>query len=142
MSEAQSIAPFSSDGCSLFIDGNQHNRHQWSHCCIEHDLAYWQGGSHQQKRQADQQLKNCVAQTGNLGIAEIMHLGVNLGGSPYFPTWYRWGYGWPYNRGFKVLSPQDMQQVKLRLQQLQQMLTKQLHNLNLSLETQHNEPAN
>ena len=33
--------------------------------------------------------------------------GVRVGGSPYWPTQFRWGYGWPYPRGYQALSPDE-----------------------------------
>ena len=70
----------------------------WRHCCVIHDKAYYYGGSKDQKDTADRLLKNCVAETigdENLGLVlgQIMEKTVNLGGLPYFPTSYRWGYG-------------------------------------------------
>lgn len=36
-----------------------------------------------------------------------MRAGVGLGGSPYFPTDFRWGYGWSYVRGYKALTDEE-----------------------------------
>lgn len=38
------LAPFSSDGCSLFPDRAPHGKKDWCSCCLAHDLAYWRGG--------------------------------------------------------------------------------------------------
>jgi hypothetical protein len=70
----------------------------WRDCCVIHDKAYYFGGSKTQKLAADQSLKECVADTigeDNLGIVlgELMDKTVTIGGLPYFPTSYRWGYG-------------------------------------------------
>ena len=35
----------------------------WCPCCVEHDRAYYYGGSREQKKAADEALKQCVAQT-------------------------------------------------------------------------------
>jgi hypothetical protein len=40
-----------------------------------------------------------------------MFAGVRVGGSPYFPTPFRWGYGWSYPRGYGALSEQELAQV-------------------------------
>jgi hypothetical protein len=40
---------------------------------------------------------------------------VRIGGSPYLNTPFRWGYGWPFGRGYKALTAAEMEQVK-RLQ--------------------------
>jgi hypothetical protein len=30
-----------------------------------------------------------------------------FGGTPYLPTTFRWGYGWPFPRGYKVLTKEE-----------------------------------
>lgn len=114
--DAAQLAPFSSDGCSLFPDGSFTDRNQWCDCCQTHDRAYWQGGSAGDREQADALLRDCVlAKTNDPELAETMYLGARLGGHPAFPTWYRWGYGWPYGRGYQRLSAADRLQVHDRL---------------------------
>ena len=36
-----------------------------------------------------------------------MYLGVRMGGSPYFKNWYRWGYGWSYQRKYQALTEEE-----------------------------------
>ncbi len=81
---------FKSDGCSMFPDGN------WGECCIEHDRAYWRGGTAGQRKQADEELRRCVAAKGHPHIAALMYRGVRLGGVPWLPTTWRWAFGWPW----------------------------------------------
>jgi hypothetical protein len=110
------LVPFTSDGCSLFPDGTLKHRDKWCDCCQNHDLAYWQGGNAKDRDQADASLRDCVlTQTGDQQLAEIMYLGARAGGHPAFPTWYRWGYGWPYGRGYQPLSAMERLQVKAKL---------------------------
>lgn len=104
---AADIAPFSSDGCSAFPDGTIHHQQLWHGCCVAHDLAYWQGGDYAQRLAADVELRQCVAALGQQSVAGIMLLGVRVGGSPWWPTKFRWGYGWPYLRGYKPLSEKE-----------------------------------
>lgn len=114
--EPVALAAFSSDGCSLFPDGTIKQRNQWCVCCQEHDIAYWQGGTAEQRQQADETLRACVVErTGDEKLAEAMYLGVRGGGHPVFPTWYRWGYGWPYGRGYEPLTTPELEQVQTRL---------------------------
>jgi hypothetical protein len=98
------LAPFTTDGCSNFPDGTLAYRDLWLECCTEHDRAYWRGGSKQDRERADNHLQSCVAATGEADIARLMLAGVRVGGSPYWPTRFRWGYGWPYSRGYQVLN--------------------------------------
>ncbi len=97
---AEEIKPFTSDGCSAFPDGTFEQQKLWLDCCTAHDKAYWRGGTYQQRLDADLALRQCVAKVGEPLIAELMLAGVRVGGSPYWPTKFRWGYGWPYFHGY------------------------------------------
>jgi hypothetical protein len=82
---------FTSDGCSLSPDGN------WVSCCIEHDISYWCGGTKQDRTDADNNLEQCIAKKGHPVYGWVANnLGVQTGGAPFWPTTFRWGYGWPY----------------------------------------------
>lgn len=71
---------------------------KWRDCCVTHDRAYYYGGTAEEKRAADEKLMNCVSEklgnkvTGRL-LGKSMEMAVKLGGKPYYPTSYRWGYG-------------------------------------------------
>ena len=102
------LSDFTSDGCSLFPDRSLIENSDWCECCLEHDIAYWQGGTKAQRLEADQKLRDCVLKkTGNRTLAEAMYQGVRLGGSPYFYNWYRWGYGWSYKRKYQALTLEE-----------------------------------
>ncbi len=109
--DVYAIDKFRTDGCSLFPNGTFDSNALWLHCCTEHDRAYWQGGTYNQRLEADQQLRQCVHDAGAPFIAQLMVEGVRLGGSPFFPTTYRWGYGWPWLRGYKPLTPDEQADV-------------------------------
>ena len=98
------LADFTTDGCSLFPDGTPAQPKLWCHCCVEHDKAYWAGGTESERSDADLALKVCVQTLGRTKTAEIIWLGVRVGGSPYLPTSFRWSYGWPYMRGYRALN--------------------------------------
>lgn len=120
--QADTLKPFTTDGCSAFPDGTPRQQSLWLDCCIVHDLAYWMGGTYEERESADHALKRCVARIGEPEIAELMLAGVRVGGSPYFPTFYRWGYGWPYLRGYEPLNDDERQQVRLRLRELRRVI--------------------
>jgi protein tyrosine phosphatase (PTP) superfamily phosphohydrolase (DUF442 family) len=110
---AADLRPFTSDGCSLFPDGTIKDRTKWCDCCLSHDIAYWQGGTAAERKKADEALRECVLdRTNDKALAESMYLGVRAGGHPAFPAWYRWGYGWPFGRGYKPLSDAEKQRVQ------------------------------
>ncbi|MEE9412595.1 MAG: hypothetical protein V3V22_06035 [Methylococcales bacterium] len=82
--------PFTTDQCSVWFDGN------WQSCCVEHDFAYWCGGSAKQRVHADDQLKRCVKEKGYPLMGDIMRFGVRMGGYSIWPLPWRWGYGWEW----------------------------------------------
>ena len=106
------IKPFASDGCSAFPDGTIEQKNLWLSCCKDHDVAYWMGGSSEERLAADKSLEACVEQVGEPEVAKLMLLGVRVGGSPYLPTKFRWGYGWPYFRGYKSISEKERLQIE------------------------------
>lgn len=109
---ASELGDFWSDGCTLFPDGTLRDRTLWCDCCFNHDIAYWRGGSDQERMEADKTLRECVrARTGNKALGDTMYKGVRLGGSASLPTWYRWGYGWKYGRGYKALTADEQKLV-------------------------------
>ena len=116
--EAAELRPFTTDGCSSFPDGTLAHKQLWLACCTAHDLAYWQGGTFKQREQADIDLKECVAKVGEQEIAVLMLAGVRVGGTPFLPTSFRWGYGWPYPKFYGELTEQERMQVESRLAEL------------------------
>jgi len=110
------ITDFTSDGCSLFPDGAVGDRANWCDCCFAHDIAYWRGGSREERKIADKALRDCVLErTGDKALADLMYHGVRAGGDPALPTWYRWAYGWSYGRGYRALSRQEQQRAREKL---------------------------
>jgi len=112
------LGDFRSDGCSLFPDRSVLTRQDWCECCFEHDLAYWRGGTEEDRLLADLELRRCVLEkTGDEHLADLMFEGVRFGGSPYFYNWYRWGYGWSYDSKYGPLTEEALAQVKQKLQE-------------------------
>lgn len=81
---------FKSDGCSCFPDSD------WVECCVMHDLAYWMGGTSEERKDADRALRKCVADKGYPKTGALMYYGVRVGGVWWLPTSFRWGFGWDY----------------------------------------------
>ncbi len=108
----EQLKPFTTDGCSDFPDGTPEHRDLWLKCCIAHDRKYWIGGTYAERLQADLELRQCVSAVGEPAIADLMLAGVRVGGSPYWPTRFRWGYGWPYTHGYRALTPEEIEQVR------------------------------
>ena len=113
---APELQPFTSDGCSLFPDADLITGDDWCSCCFEHDIAYWRGGTEAERLAADQELQRCVTEkTGNALLGRLMFEGVQAGGSPYFYNWYRWGYGWGYERKYQALTTAENERARVLL---------------------------
>lgn len=114
--DLHNIKDFESDGCTLFPDSSLILEKEWSVCCFEHDIAYWKGGTEDERLKADEALRDCVKdKTGDKNLANVIYQGVRSGGSPYFYNWYRWGYGWGYERKYKALSAEEKKLVEIKL---------------------------
>lgn len=83
--------PFTTDGCSMAPDGDI------AACCVDHDIAYWCGGTSQERLDADRALAACVREHGHSdGFAGLVKATVRAGGAPWLPFPWRWGYGWDW----------------------------------------------
>ena len=111
-SMAGELKPFTTDGCSAFPDGTFAQKKLWLECCTSHDMAYWKGGTYKEREEADNALKVCVSKAGEPQIALLMLGGVRVGGSPFFPTTFRWGYGWDYPRFYGPLTEEEQAEVR------------------------------
>ena len=102
---------FCSDGCTHAPDGTFQKPHEWFMCCTQHDLAYWAGGSPQDKFNADTHLHACLLNTNarpweaNLYLAAVVAFGAS-----------HWGTGWSdFDKNavkFNPLSSAEQSQVK------------------------------
>jgi len=101
------IDPFTTDGCSGGMSWLYNNifgkELPWRDDCVEHDKAYWYGGTSEQRRLADIKLMCDVANTGYPIIGSLMYVAVRIGGHPLLPMSWRWGYGWKYPKKYSKL---------------------------------------
>lgn len=87
------LRPFRTDGCSAWPDSEATQP-----CCVEHDIAYWCGGSRALRLAADDAFGECVRdRSQSAALGAWMRAGVRVGGHPFFPMPYRWGYGDAYS---------------------------------------------
>jgi hypothetical protein len=114
------VTKFASNGCTMFPEGTRSNPKQWEHCCVEHDLFYWAGGTSAERDLADQGLKNCVAATGAHRIALLMYTGVRAGHhSPIHLSKEGWGNAWhgtkvPYTKLSEVETVEIIQSLEVQ----------------------------
>ena len=85
--------PFPDDGCSCFPETD------FEDCCREHDKIYYRGGSEADRAKADRELRRCIRDKGHTVMSNILYYSVRVGGVPWVPTPWRWGFGYPYLRG-------------------------------------------
>ncbi len=111
--EVAELAPFTSDGCTSFPEGPGEDPERWCFACDHHDFTYWQGGTFADRLAADKKLKEEISGTGHPLAAAVAFAGVRVGGSPLFPTPWRWGYGWKkFPRAYRKLSEEESRLVE------------------------------
>ena len=99
--------PFITDGCTGWIDGTRN--YDWSHCCQKHDLQMWAGGSKENRKAADRELKQCIKSNSNGFHAFVMATGVWIGSlSPIKIESKKWGNAWGKNAGYFTLSEEEI----------------------------------
>lgn len=85
--------PENSDGCTLigkpykWLTGKELS---FKAFCIEHDKAYWYGGTKGQRSDADAALRDGVISHGHLILGWVMWGVVRIFGSPRSPLHFRW----------------------------------------------------
>lgn len=102
-----SLKPFYTDGCTLFIDGPPSKPNLWRHCCVEHDLRYWFGGDREDAHNANLQLGACVKSVAGSLWGKIIYHGVEIG--RYSPVKHptHWGWGWETSIGHRKLDYEE-----------------------------------
>ena len=115
ISQPLTLKPFVSDGCTCCPDGTFTEPILWRSECVAHDLAYWKGGTRLQRLDADRALRQGIIEKGYPVRATLIYLGTRLGGVPYVPTPWRWGFGWPFPRAYGELSTAERREATRRL---------------------------
>ena len=102
------LKTFETDGCTMFVDGPKGQRNLWKHCCVEHDLRYWFGGSSEDMDAADLRLKSCVEKVGGKKWANLMYTGIRAGHYSPIKFKYRWGWAWSVRRKTTPLTQEEV----------------------------------
>lgn len=88
--------PFTQDSCTLFP--NRLPWHDFRTACLQHDIAYWAGGSGEERLAADVAFRDAISHTGPIGpvFGYLMYGGVRVFGDSLLTklTNANWGYGW------------------------------------------------
>lgn len=115
---ARSLKAFFTDGCTLFIDGPKDQPALWRHCCVEHDLRYWFGGSQDDRNATDLRLKACVEKVAGANWANLIYYGVKTGQISPIKNKTHWNWGWKEKREYGPLTFDEISAVKLELSYL------------------------
>jgi hypothetical protein len=100
--------PFKSDGCSLIqpIYELLGRVPPAAAFCRLHDVDYWAGGPFGDFIRANREVRQRTRAAGYPILAWIRWIGVTLGGWPFLPTPWRWGFGWYWWR-FRLFRALD-----------------------------------
>lgn len=109
-----SLSEFQSDFCTCFPEGTFQEPELWAEHCRRHDYSYWKGGTRAERKEADLALREDIREEGKPVVAGIVYAGVRIGGTPWLPTSWRWGFGWEqYPRKYRELTDEEMSQVEM-----------------------------
>lgn len=112
------LKPFETDNCTMFVDGPKSEPGLWKHCCIEHDLRYWFGGSDPDMDMADLRLKACVQKVAGDNWAKLIYTGVRAGHYSPIKNKYVWGWAWSVKRKKEPLTSAEVGYVITQLKDL------------------------
>lgn len=106
---SEDFKPFLTDYCTSYPEGTRAKPDLWKHCCEEHDLFFWGGGSLEDRKATDLRLKSCVEATGERVQARLIYAAVSLGGrSPIRFKTKQWGNAFEESRPrYQALSEQE-----------------------------------
>jgi hypothetical protein len=94
--KAQPPEEFAYDGCTFFVDSLMLSDFRGP--CLRHDIAYWHGGTKEERREADKILREEMIQSGLCGkiVAYPAYFAVRLFGDTFITKSVNanWGYGW------------------------------------------------
>ncbi len=88
---------FHFDGCTLFFD--RFLGSSFKEACLNHDIAYWYGGTGQERLMVDVVFRGDIAETGLSGkvLSPVMYLGVRLFGDSFIAKLFNANWGFGYN---------------------------------------------
>ncbi len=128
-SQALELSDFKTDYCTYFPEGTIASPNLWKHCCYDHDLRYWFGGSQKDMDLSDERLRQCVSLVGGSFVANLMYYGIRAGHSSPVKNKYKWGWGFgdreikPLTSAEKLIINQALDGLDLDPKYLQEFKT-------------------
>lgn len=114
----KTLKSFETDYCTMFIDGPIGSSGIWKHCCLEHDLRYWFGGSQEDMDAADFSIKECVTKVAGNSWGNFVYRGIRLGHFSPIKNKYKWGWAWSEKRAISPLTTEESEYVISELKKL------------------------
>ena len=124
------LSSFQTDYCTNYPEGRRDEPELWKHCCLMHDMYFWAGGNKQDRYNADQELRQCVVETGAYHRARLIYYAVRAGS--YSPIKYpekKWNNGWKSRPDFQSLSPADIDAIEIELSSGYDFITDEIKEL-------------
>jgi len=86
------------DGCTLFLDGFGDS--SFLSACLDHDIAYYYGGTQEERLMADKIFKDDISQSGQVGkvFQYPMYWAVRLLGDSFIARLQNASWGFGYNQ--------------------------------------------
>lgn len=116
---ADTLKPFITDGCTMFVDGTSSKPGLWRSCCVEHDLRYWYGGTESELDLADDQIKECVEKIAGKSWARVIYTGIRAGHYSPIKNKYQWSWGWNQKKEKIPLTTEENTYVVSEIRALQ-----------------------
>lgn len=121
--QEERLEPFLTDYCTGYPEGTLDRPQLWKHCCLEHDLYFWAGGTLNDRKVSDLLLKECIEETGEDFQAKLIYWAVTAGSySPIKFSNKKWNYGWSDRTQFQKLSSQDIDRLEDEIRQPRYMI--------------------
>ena len=115
--DSELLKPFLTDYCTSYPEGTRAQPELWKHCCEEHDLYFWGGGSLADRKAADLRLRSCVEATGAVTQARLMYTAVSIGGaSPIRFKTKQWGHAFENRARYLSLSEAETTELSRHLE--------------------------
>ena len=119
LNAADTLKPFVTDGCTMFVDGTISSPGLWRSCCVEHDLRYWYGGSDSEMDATDNHIRDCVERVAGASWAKVVYTGIRAGHYSPIKNKYQWSWGWNQKREKTPLTPEESTYVLGEIRALQ-----------------------
>jgi len=89
--------PFYFDGCTGFPDWLPF--HNFYEACLNHDIAYWLGGSEADRLETNRRFAEAMKESGPLGwlLSPVTYYAMHYGGNNFMSQYVlgsNWGFGW------------------------------------------------